>query len=80
MKVTNNIRRQITGYTQLQRKSYINNLTQPWGFENIFFWLAFGLAPNCTIKNLIACDMRPCSLLNTGQILNCWYKDIIVAH
>lgn len=24
--------------------------------------------------------MRPCSLLNTGQIVNCWYKDVIVAH
>lgn len=80
MKVISIISQQFTGYKRLQRKLPVNNLIQPWEFENLSFGFAFGLATNCTIKNLIACDMRPCSLLNTGQIVNCWYKDVIVSH
>lgn len=67
--------------------TYVNNLTLIWDFIEYFFlkkwnffWLIFGLATNCTIKDLIACDMRPCLLLNKEKAANCWYKYVIIPH
>lgn len=39
MKVTSIISQQFTGYKRLQRKLPVNNLIQPWEFENLSFGL-----------------------------------------